>query len=265
MSVRPVPVLMYHHVAADREVTPRQFERHLQHLKEKGYTTPALPGLLKTLSGHGDGGRQVVITFDDGYADNWICAWPLLKKYGFRAVVFATTARLGEGAPRPTLADGAASPDTLADERGRNGFLTWQELAAMTASGVFEAGSHTHTHRNFAKRSEYADLAWELEESSRLIEAHTGVKPLSLGWPWGHHSRSWEPMVRKAGYRLAFTTVTGVNKPGCDPLYLKRIKVSRGDISWLRNRLFLHTLPLVSDVYGRLYGLDRKLRGRPRS
>jgi peptidoglycan/xylan/chitin deacetylase (PgdA/CDA1 family) len=264
MKSGPVPVLMYHHVADDREVTPRQFERHLQYLKEKGYTTPTLAGLLRTLAGNGDGGRQVLITFDDGYADNWICAWPLLKKYGFRAVVFATTARLGSGAPRPTLADGAASPDTLTDERGPGGFLNWRELAAMTDSGVFEAGSHTHTHRDFVKRSEYSDLAWELEESARLIKEHTGVRPVSIGWPWGHHSKSWEPAVRKAGYALAFTTVTGVNKPGCDPLYLKRIKVSRGDIAWFRNRLFLHTLPLVSDVYGKFYGLDRKLRRRPR-
>jgi len=134
----------------------------------------------------------------------------------------------------------------------------------MTASGVFEAGSHTHTHRNFVRRSAYADLTFELRESGRLIEEHTGVRPVSLGWPWGHHDRSWEPEVKKAGYRLAFTTVTGVNKPGCDPLYLKRIKVSRGDLSWFRNRLLLHSLPLVSDLYSRFYGLDRKLRGRAR-
>lgn len=264
MSARPIPVLMYHHIADDREVTPRQFERHLRYLRENGYTTPSLRVLQAALRGESGAGKQIVLTFDDGYADNWICAWPLLKKYGFRAVIFATTGRLGEGAPRPTLADGAPSPDTRRQERAREGFLTWAELKVMTSSGVFETGSHTHTHRNFVKRSEYGDLAWELGESARLITERIGVKPVALGWPWGHHSKSWEPLVKKAGYELAFTTVTGVNKPGCNPLYLKRIKVSRGEISWLKKRLFLHALPLVSYVYGKLYGLDRKLRGRSR-
>ena len=264
MKFRPIPVLMYHHIADDREVTPKQFEAHLRHLKGKGYRTPSLKELYAVLTGGKEtSDKLVVITFDDGYSDNWICAWPLLKKHGFRAVIFVTTERLREGGgTRPTLAEGALSPDTQARERAPEGFLTWDELGAMTSSGVFEAGSHTHTHRGFVKLSSYADLGWELETSAALIEEHTGTRPLSLGWPWGHHERSWEGAVRNAGYRLAFTTVTGVNRPGCDPLYLKRIKVARGDMSWFRGRMLLHGLPIVSRLYGGMYGLDRRLKRR---
>ncbi|MDA8243506.1 MAG: polysaccharide deacetylase family protein [Elusimicrobia bacterium] len=263
MKGAAVPVLMYHHISPDREVTPEQFEGQLRLLRDKGYYTPDLAGARALLSGEaGARGKPVLLTFDDGYADNWICAWPLLKKYGFRAVIFVTTSRLTEGPARPTLADGAVPPGTLKDERGPAGFLTWSELKAMTSSGVFEAGSHTHTHRDFVKRSAYKDLDAELGTSASLIERHTGARPVSIGWPWGHHEKSWEGAVRRAGYTMAFTTVTGVNRPGCDLLYLKRIKVSRGGLSWFRSRLLLHGLPLVSDLYGKLYGLDRKLKRR---
>lgn len=261
-----IPVLMYHHIAPDREVTPVQFENHLAYLKRSGYRTPRLDEFQDLITGRRKtGGKPVLITFDDGYADNWICAWPLLKKYGFTAVVFPVTSRLGEeGTPRPTLADGAPAPQTREGERETPGFLTWSELKAMLDSGVFEAGSHTHTHKNFDKRAEYADLAMELETSGRLIRERTGVAPISIAWPWGRHERKWEPLLLQSGYELAFTTITGINKPGADPLYLKRIKVTCGSAGWLKSRLMLHTLPGLSGLYSRLYGLDSKLKAKVR-
>ena len=262
-----IPVLMYHHIADDREVTPGQFEGHLKYLKDKGYRTPDLREFYAIVTGaKKTNDKLIVLTFDDGYADNWICAWPILKKYGLKAIVFPTTSRLRETreGPNPTLADGAISPRTIQTERIPEGFLSWEELKAMTDSGVFEAGSHTHTHRNFVKRSVYGDLERELDTSSRLIAEHTGVKPFSIAWPWGQHEKGWESLVKKNGYKMAFTTVTGVNKPGCDPLYIKRIRVSQGAITWLKSRLILHRLPVVSDIYGKFYGLDGRLKKKLR-
>ena len=258
---------MYHHIADDREVTPAQFEAHLKYLAANGYRTPDLGEFYAVLSGEKKtAAKLIVLTFDDGYADNWICAWPLLKKYGFRAVVFVATSKLRETSQglSPTLADGAQSPRTWEGERLPARFLSWAELKAMTASGVFEAGSHTHTHRDFVRTSAYKDIGEELETSSRLIEEHTGVKPVALAWPWGEHEKSWESLVKRTGYKLAFTIVTGASKPGDDPLYIKRIRVSKGALSWLKSRLALHRMPIVSEIHEKLYGLDLRLKNKLR-
>jgi peptidoglycan/xylan/chitin deacetylase (PgdA/CDA1 family) len=262
-----IPVLMYHHIADDREVTPAQFEGHLKYLAAKGYRTPGLPEFYDILTGaKKTADKLIVLTFDDGYADNWVCAWPLLKKYGFRAVVFVATAKLrgtGEGLS-PTLAEGAMPPQTWQGERLPARFLSWAELKVMTGSGVFEAGSHTHTHRDFVRTSAYKDIGEELETSSRLIEEHTGIKPISIAWPWGEHEKSWGTRVKKAGYKLAFTIVTGVSKPGDDPLYIKRIRVSKGALNWLKSRLALHRTPLISEIHEKIYGLDIRIKNKLR-
>ena len=262
-----IPVLMYHHIAEDREVTPAQFEGHLKFLAGNGYRSPDLAEFYALLTGaKRTKDKLVVLTFDDGYVDNWICAWPLLKKYGFRAVVFVATGKLREAAEgiSPTLEEGALSPQTWKDERLPARFLSWAELKVMTGSGVFEAGSHTHTHRDFVQRSVFKDLEGELATSSRLIAERTGVKPFSIAWPWGDYEEGWDGLAKKAGYKMSFTTVPGVSKPGDDPLHIKRVRVASGTIRWFKSRLMLHRLPVIAELYGKFYGLDGRLKRKLR-
>jgi len=260
-----IPVLMYHHVSADREVTPSDFEKHLLLLQQDGWHTIGLDEMFDHISGRREvPGRAALITFDDGYADNWICAYPLLKKHGMRAVVFVVTAR-AEAAPagvRRTMDDGAAPPDTRTDERGPAGFLSWEELKLMASSGVFEIGSHTHTHRGFQRGRPYADLSRELRESRRLIEERAGQWKGAVAWPWGDFEPAWDPVAAQAGYRLAFTTRVGANIPGGDPLRVKRFKVRDGSRGGLALRLWLYRRPLLASLYGKVYGLDRRITAR---
>lgn len=252
-----VPVLMYHHVSGDREITPSDFEAHLKYLKENGYRTLKLSELHDFLTGKIKiEGKAAVITFDDGYADNWICAWPILKEYGMNAVVFATTGRIGNGGIRQTLRGGGKSPDTLSDERGEAGFLSWKELEIMVSSGVFEVGSHTHTHRDFNKDGKYDNLEKEIELSVKAIRENLRVEPASIAWPWGQYDRDWENLLKKAGLKMAFITKPGANTAGTDPYYINRFKVRVGDISWLKRRLALYGIPLLAQSYGNIYGLD---------
>ncbi|MDD2773804.1 MAG: polysaccharide deacetylase family protein [Elusimicrobiales bacterium] len=254
--MNPVPVLMYHHVAADREVTPADFERHLRYFRENGWRTPDLGEFADFLNGERSlPGKNVLLTFDDGYADNWICAAPLLKKYGFRAVVFVTTSRLTDNPPRKTLADGAASPDTLKNERGPDGFLSWREVKIMTESGVFEAGSHTETHNNFDKRAKWADMEGELRRSAAVIDDKTGARPLGVGWPWGYFEPRFLDYAKRAGYKLAFTTRPGANISGKDTFHIRRFKIKTGNLNWLKRRLWLYGgQPALAELYGSLHG-----------
>ncbi|HAH07475.1 MAG TPA: hypothetical protein DCM05_13300 [Elusimicrobia bacterium] len=255
---------MYHHVSDDREVTPRGFEEHLLLLKREGFRTLSLAELRAHLTGAQPAGRAAMITFDDGYLDNWVCAYPLLKKHGLRAVVSVVTERaeLARSAFRHRMDEGAASPDTRKDERGPEGFLSWRELDAMAASGVFEVASHTHTHRDFRREQPYADLRRELVESRRLIEERLGVWSGAVFWPWGDCEPGWSMTAREAGYRLAFTTQVGANTPGRDPFAVRRFKVKSDSVQELSRRLWLYSRPVMAELYANVHGLDRWLSGK---
>lgn len=256
-----VPVLLYHHVAPDREITPEGFERQLEWLVENRFRTLSSEELYAHVTGARPApDRSVVLTFDDGYAGNWVYAHPSLKKYGMKAVLFVVTDRLGAGPVRPTSEVGGRIPDTVSEERGTDAFLRWSELKAMCDSGVFEAGSHTRTHKGFVEEAEYEDLEDELKGSKEKIEAELGRWSGMLAWPWGVYRAEWLSLLRPAGYRMAFTTQVGPNRPGTDPLRIERFKVQKEDLGWLRSRLWLYRQAPLAWLYGRLYGLDRRLK-----
>jgi peptidoglycan/xylan/chitin deacetylase (PgdA/CDA1 family) len=258
-----IPVLMYHHIADDREVTAAGFENQLKYLKEKNYYTPSLQEFYLHITNQKPiTKKSVLITFDDGYADNWICAYPLLKKYGFRAVVFVTTKNIQQTPDiiRKTITEGAKPPDTITDERSKNGFLSWQELKLMTESKVFEVGSHTHTHKNYDKKAGYKNLEEELEISRDLIVENLGVKFLTVAWPWGFWQKNYIELAKKTGYKTAFTAKGGANTPAGDPYKIKRFKVQKNSLAWLKTRLAIYQNPLIANIYGSIYGLDTKIK-----
>ncbi len=88
----------------------------------------------------------LVITFDDGYLDNWIWAFPLLKKYNLKATIFVCPEFTdNHSSVRPNLEDvwkGTAGYDDLRQW----GFLSYEEMKIMGASGLVDIGSHTMTH-----------------------------------------------------------------------------------------------------------------------
>lgn len=258
MTRNAVPVLMYHHIAPDREVTPGGFEAQLQFLKNEGFSCAGLDDFRAHLEGTRPlPDKKVLLTFDDGYADNWLCAHPLLKKYGFTAVVFATTGRIAL-AP-PGVREQRCPADTISDERGPCGFLSWEELKLMRESGVFEIGSHTHSHNNFDKKAPWRAMAEELSVSAALMEKNLGFKPRSVAWPWGAYEESFVADAQSAGYDMAFTTVPGSNRPGTDPMRITRFKVRNDDAAWLAKRLTLYR-SVFGGIYGKCYGLDTRLK-----
>jgi len=150
---RKIPVLNYHSVSADPEwlqigdrvsLTPTAFERQLAYLARQGYQSLFVSEVHTLLAGCHNPESQVkhvALTFDDGYADNWIAAFPLLRKYGIKATIFVSTGFIADADRcRPTI--GEAIPDAL----DWSGYLTWPELRAMQTSGLVEIQSHGGSH-----------------------------------------------------------------------------------------------------------------------
>jgi peptidoglycan/xylan/chitin deacetylase (PgdA/CDA1 family) len=151
-----VPVVMFHSVADDRPDRPspfilyagsREFESYLRYLRARRYTTVSLDDVHAWHLGERTlPARSVVLTFDDGYLDNWVVVGPLLRKYGFHATLFLPTDFVQpEAPPRPTLEDvwaGRLRPSELP----LYGYVNRAELRAMVASGTFDVQSHGRTH-----------------------------------------------------------------------------------------------------------------------
>ncbi|MFQ5767735.1 MAG: polysaccharide deacetylase family protein, partial [Acidobacteriota bacterium] len=150
--IRALPVLMYHSVAPPGSLTPHQwlewisvsvdlFEATLMDWDQRGVRTVGSEEFRGFLDGRFRLPRnRVVLTFDDGYLDNWVAVTPLLERYGQKAIVFITTDFIDpSGELRPTIKE---SPSPVKWQ----GYLSIPELRAMAASGHIEIQSHAMTH-----------------------------------------------------------------------------------------------------------------------
>lgn len=196
---RGLVVLMYHHVAlltnpADEQypftVSPELFEKHLLFLKQKGYTTISEADILRARQlGTSPIQKPVLLTFDDGHADNYTNLFPLLKKYQVPALIFLIT-----------------------DQIGTPGYLTPEQIQEMQQSGLVRFGSHTCSHRRLRSLSNQ-EIEQEVQESKKILEAKLGTSVSSFCYPFGAggFDKRVRPLVLKAGYVLDFSTKKGIN------------------------------------------------------
>ena len=153
---KKTPVVMLHSVAGDRAgrpgsfslwCPPPMFEAYLQYLKRRGYHTVTLTQLYEHLQ-HGAAlpSKPIVLTFDDGYLDNWVYAAPLLKKYGFTGTVFVPSDFVQpDERVRPTIEDVWAGR-VREGELSLYGYMNRAELREVAQSGVLDVQSHGRTH-----------------------------------------------------------------------------------------------------------------------
>ena len=155
MIIQKVPVLMYHSVGIQNSkwiwnflTIPYQiFEDHLRMLIKRRFNTIDLVQLYDYVSsGKSIHNNSVVLTFDDGYLDNWVYAYPLLKKYGFKGTIFVNPEFVDPTQEdRPNLEDVWAGRAKEA-ELTPSGFLSWREMREMEKTGVMDIQSHAMTH-----------------------------------------------------------------------------------------------------------------------
>jgi peptidoglycan/xylan/chitin deacetylase (PgdA/CDA1 family) len=219
-----IPILMYHQVSRLQDgtgsltdcVSPERFEDQMRALSEAGYRVVSLAHLV-------NGGdrfeicpprRQlVVLTFDDGLRDQFVNAYPILRRYGFSATFFLVAGHVGtEGMGRLPI--------------------SWDEARALADNGM-EIGSHSFSHRSLGCM-EVREAAAEIRRSREMLEKRLGVQVVFFAYPFGSPSygdfdRGIQEILRRSGYHGACTTVVGRNSRGADPFELRRIPVEEGD------------------------------------
>lgn len=265
-----IPVLMYHHVRPDAGMiacTPEHFESQLQWLQAHGYTSLSLDEFAQHLAGeevlkNKGTDKAVLITFDDGYLNNWVYAFPLLEKYGFKATIFLVTSWLHHGEVRPKSTNSTSPPycpdhqeceALIAADRSDEVVLRWEEVRTMQASGLIEFHSHTHTHTRWDKNdseNKNQKMQWELEMSKRtLTEKLGGVSP-HLCWPQGYFDDDYIQLAQQLGFKYLYTTEAfGRNTSSTSPLHIHRFAVRNRPGKTLGKRIQASHHPLIAPLF----------------
>jgi len=162
-----VPILMYHSIAEPDHrwlwhhlsCPVSIFESHLRALQRGGFQTISLRALYEYMTtGQAIPARSVVLSFDDGYLDNWVYACPLLKKYGFQGTIFVNPEFVDPAqSPRPTLEDVWAAR-VPAGALPPAGYLSWAEMREMEKAGVMDIQSHALTHTWYFSSADIVDF-----------------------------------------------------------------------------------------------------------
>ena len=223
--MRPVPVFMYHHVSPHKSdmvtVTPDVFEAQMRFLAEAGYKTLSADELVEFAGGNlVIKEKAVAITFDDGYIDNYVYAFPVLKKYNIKATIFLVTdwvERSSEFGVRSLELKTKKLPNHNECKRFINEgkisevIMNWDMVKEMQESGLVSFYSHTTTHRKCAELSD-AELMRELQDSRRIIEQRLNKPSPYLCWPKGSYNSGAIETAKGAGYKALFTTQKSIFK-----------------------------------------------------
>jgi peptidoglycan/xylan/chitin deacetylase (PgdA/CDA1 family) len=207
-----IPIIMYHHIRSyEREndpigtnlsVSETSFEQHLNYLKENGYTTVTFDN-LNTFPNHALPQKPIILTFDDGYSDNYQAYKMLIDKEmtGVFYIIFNYIGRLDH--------------------------LNSEQIVEMSKSGM-EIGSHTINHLDLTNISEEKLFA-ELTDSKTKLEEIIQNTVESFCYPAGKYSPRVAELVENAGYKTATTTKSGIASTKDSKFELKRIRANHGD------------------------------------
>jgi peptidoglycan/xylan/chitin deacetylase (PgdA/CDA1 family) len=182
--------MMYHDILPQKEVffdvTPEEFEQHLQLIKTKGLTPISLDQLVVHLqTGLPLPEKPILLTFDDGYGGHYEHVYPLLKKYGYPAVFSIYTSKVG-------------------DNTGRS-HVTWEQLRQMAADPLIVIAAHSVTHPPDLRELPDDKLRMEVMESKRLLETQLGIPIRYFTYPTGLYDDRVVRLVREAGFLAALT------------------------------------------------------------
>ncbi len=223
-------ILTYHSISdeiePDETVTPEEFDRQLQYIKEKYRVISLeeairyLQGNLKKISG------SIVITFDDGYSDNYHNAYPLLRKYNIPATIFLIS-------------------DFIRNNGGK--YLSPSQINEMKSNKI-TFGSHTVSHRILAGLTN-EDVVKEIRDSKDMLESQLGQRINSFAYPVGSmadFNNDIMEIVKTCNYTCACSNVYGVNDEDTDIFALKRIGIETTDSFYIFKKKLDGTLNILS-------------------
>ena len=225
-----MPVLMYHSInskeskAGDYVITPAALRGDLEWLKQNGYQTVVVQDLLDYVEeGTPLPEKPVMITFDDGYYNNYLNAFPLLKEYGMKAVVSIIVSETDKYSQ-------------LNENRENYSHLTWEQIGEMMGSGLIEFQSHSYDlHKNGGNRKGIGKMGGESTEAYqaairediekgqlRFVEM-TEYAPTAFTYPFGKVSEDSYSVLEELGFRATLDAQGKIFQLTRDPECLRRI------------------------------------------
>ena len=206
---------MYHHIGElppnadtirlDLTISAENFGAQMAPLFQKGYETISIEDLVAAF----EGTRQlppkpIILTFDDGYKDNFEYAYPILRKYSLKGTFFIITSLVGT-----------------------KGYLTWDDIVEMAKSGMY-IGAHGSTHADLSVLS-YDGVVKQVTEATQSLQAHINVIPLVYCYPAGKFNQTVINILREQGYRAALSTRYGCVHNRENLFQLRRIRICGSD------------------------------------
>lgn len=212
-----VPILMYHYIGANPNpgkdlardnlsVTPDEFEKQLDYLNVQGFNSISLDTLYAGLKGTISlPPKPMVLTFDDGYIDFYINAFPILKRFNIHATSFLPTQLIGTGY-----------------------YMNWNQVAQLQSSGLISFQAHTLHHSDLTTLE--LELAkQEILQSKKELESRIGVPVNWFSYPYGSSNELLWELVKQAGFVGGVGTWTGSNINEGNIYDLPRIKIPGGE------------------------------------
>lgn len=224
-----VPIIMYHSILKDSSrsnkytITPTVLEEDLKYIKSNGYKTITISDLIsyvyddKTLPS-----KPIILTFDDGYYNNYGYLYPLLEKYDMKAVI--------------SIVGSYTDKFSETDEANLNyGYLRWKDVKELISSGRLEFQNHTYnlhnnTHGRIGakkKKGESDDnykkiLEEDINKLQNEFKENTGYLPTCFTYPFGGISNSSIDIIKELGFKASLSCEEGINKITKNPnsLYL---------------------------------------------
>jgi peptidoglycan/xylan/chitin deacetylase (PgdA/CDA1 family) len=213
-----VPILYYHRVDEDlspsKGVTPRAFAAQMEYLRRKNYSSILFDDLADYFrTGRPLPNRPIIISFDDGYLDNFSRAFPILKQCGFTATIFLVSDYIGKQSDW----EGCAGRDVVP-------LMTREHISLMMKDG-FHFGGHGRIHRNLVDLPE-EDARREVEGGRKDLEDLLQRPVRSFAYPFGNFNERVAEIVKTSGFASARTIHTDNTHTREDLYRLKCVKVN---------------------------------------
>jgi len=209
-----VPILYYHYIRTnpnprDRvgfglSTPPAAFRVQMQYLADHGFHVIPLHEAVVAIQRHSAlPSRPIVLTFDDGYADFFTAAIPILQSHGFTATSFVVSGRMGWG-----------------------GYMTPSQIVAADSMG-FTIGAHTVDHVALAAQPPVR-ASWEIKQSKLMLEALLGHPVLDFAYPYGSFNVYDMAQAKSDGFETAVSTMSGTWHAAGQLFELSRMRVGGG-------------------------------------
>jgi hypothetical protein len=185
-----IPVVYYHSIGYKNPIWRKNFltlglsdfENHLRYIT-RNYNVISLKESWLVRNNKIKAKKNlIVITFDDGYLDNWIWAFPLLKKYQLHATIFITPEFVDQiGGIHKNMEDYEQGRASL-EEIKRWGFLSWEEMKIMEQAGLVDIQSHTLSHTKYFISDKITGFHYpEADALYQIGNVHPNRKPYYIG------------------------------------------------------------------------------------